>query len=274
MNELLKALGITASNAQGYHEQFGIVLNSRSIQPIESGPQNLTVGSSDQQRLVDQIAQSLDFDFTGVDMFFLDAPIVEAPTVIQVAAAPRKENDIYLTLGSCKLHPTAEQMRPEYYREGYRALNPQLTADAFFFRDIRQSELALDEALVDLIRPPQHGKLSKPRMVPGVGQLFSYYPDKGFRGNDRVEFLLTNKDGLKVRVIHFIKVDPKYDSHIYPNVDMYPKYCPMPPTWEISQSKEIGSDSTDLASWIRSTSLATFLTDAQSALIGLVDLKR
>ncbi len=167
-------------------------------------------------------------------MSFIYTHMVTASIVVLTASASVQSGEITETLGTCHLIPAVKQIKAEHYDNGYRALQPRLIADAFFFSDKkRQAELALDQSEVQVIRKPQRGRLSEARSIHSVGELFSYYPDSNFVRNDRTDFLLTNKDGIQVKVIYFIKVGARYDSFTHPKVDMYLRYCPNPNTWKI-----------------------------------------
>jgi len=286
--ELLSPVGIKTENAKDHESKFGIVLNKRIAQPITNSSHQLLATDainfenanlipsyfqlSDQKDLVERLTNEFDVDLSEIDMLIADAPIVETPIVMQVAAAPiQGAGDVYLTMGTCELQPTAEQRTTEYYKEGYFALNPRLIADAYFFRDIARSELGLDQADVQVTQFPKHGKLSDPQTVHGVDKLFAYYPENGYVGNDRVDFLLTAKDGRKVKVVHFIKVDAKYDAFKHPKVDAYQKYCPKPSTWKISTlTPDTSAD--NLATWQRASDLSALIATATQSLTSFADL--
>ena len=220
-----------------------------------------------------QLVQDFDIDPKEVDMLYVDMPVADAAMVIQVKQPTRASaGEFAMTLGACELVPNIKRMRPEFEKRGDYALNPHLTADAhFFFKNSRRIELALDTADVKVIGLPKHGRLSEAWSNGSVDQLYSYLPEKGFVGNDRVEFALTNKDGLKVKLIYFIKVDPKFDTYTYPDVDMYPKYCGKRITWKISQS-DFDSGSQDYAAWVQSAQLSTLIATASQSLTGFQDL--
>jgi hypothetical protein len=108
-------------------------------------------------------------------------------------------------------------------------------------------ELDLNSAIVTLLQPPKHGSL-------GVQPKYTYQPDKGYVGNDKVIFQIEGRDiidgqPMKYKLVYFIKVIPeaKIDSSNQKILDK--KYCPAA-DWRIS--------STD-------GTLSTLLADASQA---------
>lgn len=152
-----------------------------------------------------------------------------------VVDRPRESTaDIYMHIGTCHLQPAQEVGKSVAYVGADDPLNPRLIGHAFFFGDIEeQSKLSLEKAAVRVVGYPLHGKLSGPNSVEGVDQLYFYRPNVGYAGDDKVVFVLTGRDGVKVKVGFFVKVNSKYNQRLHPKVDKYLKYCPNPSTWKI-----------------------------------------
>ena len=161
----------------------------------------------------------------------------QTQTIVLAQAAKPNATKLYGTMGVCYLSPTAEQINAERDTQGYYSISVIGNADEIFFNGphMPRLELNLEKAVVTVLLPPKHGTL-KPTMRDSLGndlsagQDTSYYPNAGYVGNDKAEFLV-NIEGYKIKVVYFIKVNPLYDTTTHP-VDL--SKCPNPNPWKIS----------------------------------------
>ena len=94
----------------------------------------------------------------------------------------------------------------------------------------------IETATVEVLQPPMHGvlKIANTESQSYVGpHSYQYNPTDGYKGNDKVVFLV-NIAGKKIEVIYFFKVlNTKIDWNRRLE-DIYHKYCPSPYQWVIS----------------------------------------
>ncbi len=246
MSEVLKALGITASNKKDYNTQFGITLNKPNIQVILPATPSLLTAydggvatTTSTQTLLPELQADFDIQPGEVDMLIMDMPNVPpqaAPVLMQIATVAQKTpskpdpESLYGVMGVCVVSPTLAKMGMGSNSSLTNGLSlyPQGTA----LRRIPEAsddvalQMAAKEASVQILQQPKHGVI-----VSKDGD-FNYVPNEGYVGNDKVVFLV-NIDGRNVKTVYYIKVvDATLTSRSFD--ELYKKYCPAETDWRIS----------------------------------------
>jgi hypothetical protein len=299
MSEMLSALGIHSSNKAGYNTQFGLVLNQQN--PVEIGPPTQRLLASEEQVLLDSpsLASTLQADFEldmeGLDMVFFvmpDAAPVQVVETVLAAKAPTTTASSKvrkMTYGICNLFYANEGNLPPYNPVGIVPfmidfLSPEIQkaldtrfpgggpgVDWDWYAEWENS------LKVTILRAPKHGKVNH---IDGTGYpSYTYLPDEGYLGKDRLDLLVEGKDDLGRPIAmtfrYYINVLSEKEKRTMVDTGTYyqvaQKYCgTTKKSWRISQPTS--NDYTDPVSWYRATSLYALLSGAKDALSGFADL--
>ncbi|WP_374352805.1 Ig-like domain-containing protein, partial [Chitinimonas sp.] len=235
MGEVLKALGVQTSNGRGYNGQFGIALNHRIAQAI--GSARLEAKDGVPQSSVDLTGLQAEFEVSPgeTDMLFVAMPNVPPQPVQMVAQVQPKipvKGQVYGTVGVCFPFLNTGLIEEQRIQNGSYSLGVAAEAINVFGWNLPQGFPNIDyhNAKIATLQAPKHGKLGD---QPYVGFDFSYYPDKGYQGTDKVVFLV-DIEGYQVKVVYYIKVVLGKDYAKFSND--FGKYCPSPSAWQISSA--------------------------------------
>jgi hypothetical protein len=98
-----------------------------------------------------------------------------------------------------------------------------LLEDAVRNKEIDYRFIRDKNATVTVLEQPEHGNLSKDF---SQGKDVSYYPDQGYEGMDKAEFLV-NISGYNIKLVYCINVqDVDFDNDSPESI--YNEYCPDP----------------------------------------------
>ena len=144
-----------------------------------------------------------------------------------------KSLDVNRTVGQCIVSPTPSPTDLKY--PDYFSIFPKGVAWTNYPSKAHDQVLATgyDDAVVTILQKPKHGILSGD-FTDGKGRDGFYYPNPGYKGNDKAVFLV-NKDGYKVKVILYFKVPNLSIDDLYQDAQGYfEKYCNNVNIWKIS----------------------------------------
>ncbi|MDR0578299.1 MAG: hypothetical protein LBI87_12410 [Candidatus Accumulibacter sp.] len=206
-----------------------------------------------------------------MDMYFpVDLESAKPPMVIIAATSQSSERIIGLCL------PVDDRVGFYFGTAAQQYLTQYDGKDPI---DVNVSKVKIK--LIAITRQPEHGRLVMDET--GLHEGGTYLPDEGYLGKDRVEAIVAVGDDVVKVVVNFVNIGQlgdgsdkyKFDRRFGGrSVDQledpeWKMLCPKGAFWKISDASP---ENSDLASWIRATSLSLLLSNAQSTLTGFTDL--
>ncbi|WP_291995607.1 tandem-95 repeat protein [Candidatus Accumulibacter sp. ACC003] len=291
MRSALDRLGLVASNARGYEDYIGIILNKRTLTQIENGSARRLVAPDDlksnlpsepiinRTRFFEQSTTTLSDHEGGSKMIYLP-PVDLAFSIYADAQAVQQrhagstnfqgddEADIRATYGLCRFMPSTRAAW-DHARHGsvfYELDISTAASDIGLFDHPSRPDLNIYKNAFAVVKSPKHGKLVEYKAHKTINDL-RYEPDRNYVGVDEVTVVVTGvdqrtKDSVELELRYHLKVTREsYEDYLTLGEKIGRKYCPKL-YWPISVVES------SAASQRNSAETIVRFTDLPSAAVG------